>query len=98
MRPHHFTPTSFEQPSCQRAAVEGALAILYSTARNSLEGKRMKLGDFEERVWEVEGIRIVVRGDEDDEVESYQYKKAASREVDHCHIAEDAHKSSRWQY
>ena len=37
----------------------------------------MRLADFEERVWEVEGVRIVVRGDEDDEVEDYDYKYAA---------------------
>ena len=37
----------------------------------------MRLADFEERVWEVEGIRIVVRGDEEDEVDDYDYKYAA---------------------
>jgi hypothetical protein len=31
----------------------------------------MKLADFEQRVWEVEGIRIVIRGDENDEVKDY---------------------------
>jgi hypothetical protein len=37
----------------------------------------MKLTDFEQRVWEVEGIRIVVRGDENDEVKDYGFKNAA---------------------
>jgi hypothetical protein len=38
----------------------------------------MKLADFEQRVWEVEGIRIVIRGDENDEVEDYTRKNAAN--------------------
>lgn len=38
----------------------------------------MRLPEFEEQVWEVEGIRIVVRGDEDDEVEDYDFKNAAN--------------------
>ncbi len=38
----------------------------------------MKLADFEQRVWEVEGIRIVVRGHENDEVEDYTRKNAAT--------------------
>ena len=37
----------------------------------------MKLADFEQRVWEVEGIRIVIRGDENDEVKDYSFKNAA---------------------
>ncbi len=37
----------------------------------------MKLGDFEQRVWELEGVRIVVRGDEQDEVGDYDLKYAA---------------------
>lgn len=37
----------------------------------------MKLTDFEQRVWELEGVRIVVRGDEQDEVEDYDFKNAA---------------------
>jgi hypothetical protein len=37
----------------------------------------MKLADFEQRVWEVEGIRIVVRGHENDEVKDYNLKNAA---------------------
>jgi hypothetical protein len=40
--------------------------------------RRMKLADFEQRVWEVEGIRIVVRGHENDEVEDYTRKNAAT--------------------
>jgi hypothetical protein len=42
-----------------------------------LERRRMKLADFEQRVWEVEGIRIVVRGHENDEVKDYNLKNAA---------------------
>jgi hypothetical protein len=38
----------------------------------------MKLTDFEQRVWEVEGIRIVIRGDENDEVEDYTRRNAAN--------------------
>jgi hypothetical protein len=38
----------------------------------------MKLADFEQRVWEVEGIRIVIRGDENDEVEDYTRRNAAN--------------------
>lgn len=37
----------------------------------------MKLADFEQRVWKLEGIRIVVRGDENDEVKDYTFKNAA---------------------
>ena len=37
----------------------------------------MKLAAFEQQVWEVEGIRIVVRADENDELEEYGYKRAA---------------------
>ena len=37
----------------------------------------MKLAAFEQKVWEVEGIRIVVRADENDEVKDYGYKRAA---------------------
>ena len=37
----------------------------------------MKLADFEQQVWEVENIRIVVRADENDEVKDYGYKRAA---------------------
>ena len=37
----------------------------------------MKLAEFEQRVWEVEGIRIVVRADENDEVKAYNLKRAA---------------------
>lgn len=37
----------------------------------------MKLADFEQRVWEIEGIRLVVRGDEQEEVEDYDFKNAA---------------------
>lgn len=37
----------------------------------------MKAGEFEERVWTVEGIRIVLRTDPNTEVKDYDYKKAA---------------------
>jgi hypothetical protein len=37
----------------------------------------MKLADFEQQVWEVENIRIVVRADENDEVKAYNLKRAA---------------------
>ncbi len=37
----------------------------------------MKLAAFEQQVWEVEGIRIVVRADENDELKDYGYKRAA---------------------
>ena len=37
----------------------------------------MKLADFEQQVWEVENIRIVVRADENDEVKDYNLKRAA---------------------
>ena len=38
----------------------------------------MKLADFEQQVWEVENIRIVVRADENDEVKDYNYKRSAT--------------------
>jgi len=37
----------------------------------------MKLADFEQQVWDVENIRIVVRADENDEVKAYNLKRAA---------------------
>ncbi len=37
----------------------------------------MKLGEFEQRIWELEGIRIVVRGEKNLDVEDYDYKYAA---------------------
>jgi hypothetical protein len=37
----------------------------------------MKLADFEQQVWDVENIRIVVRADENDEVKDYNLKRAA---------------------
>ncbi len=37
----------------------------------------MKLTDFEQQVWKVESIRIVVRGDENDQVKDYNFKNAA---------------------
>ncbi len=37
----------------------------------------MKLADFEQKVWDVENIRIVVRADENDEVKDYNLKRAA---------------------
>jgi hypothetical protein len=37
----------------------------------------MKLAAFEQQVWDVENIRIVVRADENDEVKAYNLKRAA---------------------
>ncbi|NQD96564.1 hypothetical protein HP532_28305 [Pseudomonas sp. CrR25] len=37
----------------------------------------MKASEFEEKVWAVEGIRIVLRTDPNTEVADYDYKKAA---------------------
>lgn len=37
----------------------------------------MKASEFEERVWAIEGIRIVLRTDPNTEVTEYSYKKAA---------------------
>jgi hypothetical protein len=39
--------------------------------------RKMKLADFEQKVWDVENIRIVVRADENDEVKDYNLKRAA---------------------
>jgi hypothetical protein len=52
-------------------------SILYSDFDVFCGRRRMKLADFEQRVWEVEGIRIVIRGDENDEVKDYSFKNAA---------------------
>lgn len=41
----------------------------------------MKVGDFEQRVWELEGLRIVVRANRRDEVEDYDYKNAANENL-----------------
>ena len=38
----------------------------------------MKLAAFAQKVWDVEGIRIVVRADENDEVRDYNYRKSAT--------------------
>ena len=38
------------------------------------------ISDFEEAVWEVEGIRVVVRGASDCEVRAYDYQNAANKE------------------
>ena len=37
----------------------------------------MKASEFEEKVWAVEGVRIVLRTDPNTEVADYNYKKAA---------------------
>jgi hypothetical protein len=37
----------------------------------------MRLADFEQQVWKVENIRIVVRADGNDEVEDYDFKRSA---------------------
>jgi hypothetical protein len=38
----------------------------------------MKVREFEERVWDLEHIRIVIRADRNEEVEDYSYKNSAS--------------------
>ena len=38
----------------------------------------MKVREFEQRVWELEGLRIVVRANRNDEVEEYDYRNAAN--------------------
>jgi hypothetical protein len=38
----------------------------------------MRVRDFEQRVWELEGIRVVVRANRNEEVEDYDYKNAAN--------------------
>ena len=35
--------------------------------------------EFEQTVWRVEGIRIVIRVPRDTQVEAYQYQKAANQ-------------------
>ena len=47
--------------------------------RNRNRGRGMRVRDFEETVWKVEGIRIVVRAAENAQVGDYDYTKAASR-------------------
>jgi len=37
----------------------------------------MKVRDFEDKVWETEGIRIVIHAKDNTDVEDYDYKKAA---------------------
>ncbi|OSM94669.1 MULTISPECIES: hypothetical protein [Lonsdalea] len=37
----------------------------------------MKVRDFEDKVWETEGVRIVIHAKEDTQVSEYEYKKAA---------------------
>jgi hypothetical protein len=39
----------------------------------------MKASDFEDKVWEVEGIRIVLRCPENQEVDDYGYTNAISQ-------------------
>lgn len=39
----------------------------------------MKASDFEDKVWEIEGIRIVLRCPPDREVAEYDYKNAANK-------------------
>jgi hypothetical protein len=52
-------------------------SILYSDSDVLPGRRRMKLIDSEQQVWKVENIRIVVRADENDEVEGYDSKNAA---------------------
>lgn len=37
----------------------------------------MKVSEFEEKVWAIEGIRIVLRVDQNTEVNNYDFKNAA---------------------
>jgi len=37
----------------------------------------MKIWEFEEKAWEVEGIRIVVRAPSEEEVSDYDYQRSA---------------------
>jgi hypothetical protein len=39
----------------------------------------MKLSDFEDKVWELEGIRLVVRAPSSTKVDDYSYKSAADK-------------------
>jgi hypothetical protein len=41
----------------------------------------MKVVDFEQRVWQLEGVRIVVRADQQHDVEDYDYKNAANENL-----------------
>jgi|TARA_R100000501_G_scaffold2927_2_gene6802 hypothetical protein len=34
--------------------------------------------EFEQKIWELEGIRVIVRGAENTQVQSYNYKNAVS--------------------
>lgn len=57
------------------------VAIVRSALYSSLKflGKEnMKVSELEQRVWELEGLRIVVRANRNDEVEDYDYKNAAN--------------------
>lgn len=38
----------------------------------------MKIKEFEQKVWEIEGFRIVLRAHPDTEVKDYDYKNAAN--------------------
>jgi hypothetical protein len=42
-------------------------------------GEKMKATDFEDKVWEIEGIRIVLRCPPNTEVSGYDYKNAADQ-------------------
>jgi len=37
----------------------------------------ISIQDFEDQVWEVEGIRLIIRGGTGDKVEEYNYQNAA---------------------
>ena len=38
----------------------------------------MKIWEFEKAVWDLDGVRIVIRGESDDKVGDYKFAKAAS--------------------
>ena len=42
-----------------------------------VEDKTVMIADFEDAVWEIEGIRVVVRDSSGDRVEGYDYVRAA---------------------
>ncbi|WOB25909.1 hypothetical protein NYR95_19885 [Xanthomonas dyei] len=42
-----------------------------------VKSPKIKAADFEDKVWAIEGVRIVLRVDQNTLVEDYSYKKAA---------------------
>jgi hypothetical protein len=50
---------------------------LLTLCANKKGGLKMKVWEFEEKVWEVEGIRIVIRTASDEDVSNYTFKNGA---------------------